>query len=373
MKKYFMALLVMTTIIVSLCACNSNMEKDAAESVLTNKNESKNEFSVVDTEYYTLNIPLSWENDCFYEVTEGENYNYTLRFYNKASLEKGYGGDLFSIRLLTEFEDYSCYPDYDILGSLEVYRIGSYNIVVTYPTDVQFSDETAEKYREMSSFIPYILNTISFKDECTFSKTPIETETQSSSNGQGDLEYGLYSTAPVLAESWHIIPNSFEVYGRVSLDETAYGRYEGNTLTPKDPYRLSLTIKATENNWYFIQKIYMDTLVFDKDGEVIKSYHTEYIWHEMTENLNRIATLGFDNTIPPKREGYQITENWSDFPENAYSAAVLLSFDVFSNIEFGIHTPDNNITVPPYEIRYVEPQVFDAFVNIADGKIFEHK
>jgi len=83
------------------------------------------------------------------------------------------GGHLFSIHLLTEFEDYTVYPDYDVLGSLEVYKIGSYNIIVTYPTDVQFSNETVEKYNEMTASIPDVLDTISFKDECIFAKTPI--------------------------------------------------------------------------------------------------------------------------------------------------------------------------------------------------------
>lgn len=131
---------------------------------------------LIDTEYYTVSAPNSWNDDCFYEIADGENYNYTLSFYDKASHEAINGGWLFSINLLTEFEDYSNYPDYDVLGSLEVYRIGSYNIVVTYPTDVQCSEETAEKYREMCDDISHILNTIAFKDECTFSEEPIPVE-----------------------------------------------------------------------------------------------------------------------------------------------------------------------------------------------------
>lgn len=180
----------------------------------------------------------------------------------------------------------------------------------------------------------------------------------------------LYSTAPILAENWCIIPDSFDIYGRVCLDKPAYWYYEGDV--PKDPYRLTLTLKATNKNWYFIQRIYMDTLIFDINGETIKSYHTEYACHDMTENLNKIETWGFDNSNP-MNQGYRIKENWSDFPENAYSAAVLLSFDVFAKTEFGISTPDYNITVPPYEIRYVMPQAFDSFMNINGGILFEHR
>lgn len=128
---------------------------------------------LIDTEYYTISVPYSWSDDCFYEIADGENYNYTLSFYDEASHEAINGGWLFTIDLLTEFKDYSHYPDYEVLGSLEVYRIGSYNIVVTYPTDVQFSEDTARKYSELSEKIPTILDSISFKGECTFSKEPI--------------------------------------------------------------------------------------------------------------------------------------------------------------------------------------------------------
>jgi len=157
MKKFWVAFLFIT-IIFGLCACNSNTEK---------------EYSIIDTEYYTLKIPANWNDDCVYKIVNGESYDYTLSFYNKADYEQIEGGHLFSIHLLTEFEDYTVYPDYDVLGSLEVYKIGSYNIIVTYPTDVQFSNETVEKYNEMTASIPDVLDTISFKDECIFSKTPI--------------------------------------------------------------------------------------------------------------------------------------------------------------------------------------------------------
>ncbi len=182
MKK-ILALFLSITIILALDACNSDRKPiDTIENTSDDNNSSSatdmqsQPDILIDTEYYTIAVPSSWDDDCFYKVADGENYNYTLSFYDKASHEETNGGRLFSIKLLTEFEDYSNYPDYDILGSLEVYRIGSYNIVVTYPTDVQCSDKTAEKYREMSSEISDILNTISFKDECTYSEDPIPVE-----------------------------------------------------------------------------------------------------------------------------------------------------------------------------------------------------
>lgn len=136
------------------------------------KIENTNE--IVDTEYYTISIPTEWKGDCFYETVPGEHYNYSLNFYEKQSHDEMDAGYLFGIDLLTETEDYEIYPSYDVLGSLEVYRIGSYNMIVTYPTDVQFSEGAAKKYNSMTAQISEILKTISFKEECTFSETPIE-------------------------------------------------------------------------------------------------------------------------------------------------------------------------------------------------------
>lgn len=138
------------------------------------KPKSEQETVLVDTEYYTVSIPVEWNDDCIYEVVSGEHYNYSLNFYERQSHDEMNGGYLFGIELLNETEDYTNYPSYDILGSLEVYRIGSYNIVVTYPTDVQFIESAAKKYNSMTAQIPDILKTISFKDECTFSETPVE-------------------------------------------------------------------------------------------------------------------------------------------------------------------------------------------------------
>lgn len=183
MKK-IISILLSLIVILSLGACGSNRQT-TDETLVTNDTVSTDDTMtttqtspnmLIDTEYYTLSAPNSWNNDCFYEVADGENYNYTLSFYAKASHDAINGGWLFSVNLFTEFEDYSYYPAYDVLGSLEVYRIGSYNIVVTYPTDVQYSEETAKKYREMCGEIADILKTISFKDECTFSEKPIPVE-----------------------------------------------------------------------------------------------------------------------------------------------------------------------------------------------------
>lgn len=198
MKKIIIALFSLI-VLLSLGACDSNRQT-TDETLVANETVSADDATVttqskpdmlIDTEYYTISAPNSWNDDCFYEVADGESHNYTLSFYDKASHDAINGGWLFSIELLFEFEDYSNYPDYDVLGSLEVYRIGSYNIVDTYPTDVQYSEETVEKYNKISDEIPEILKTISFKDECTFSGKPIPID--NSVNSQVSLIADFYA------------------------------------------------------------------------------------------------------------------------------------------------------------------------------------
>ncbi len=177
MRK-ILSLALVLCLILGITGCGHFRTKKIPSNTETSNTQTKNETvtderEIIDTEYYTLKTPNHWNTDCFYELSERENYNYSLSFYDKSSHEATNGGWLFTLDLLTEFEDYSNYPDYDVLGSLEVYRIGSYNIVVTYPTDVQFSEDTVKKYNELSAEISTILDSISFKEECIFSKEPI--------------------------------------------------------------------------------------------------------------------------------------------------------------------------------------------------------
>ncbi len=173
MKK-MIAIVIWFALLFTFAGCNSQStntsESDWSDAVTTTV---PSEYSkVIDTEYYTIEIPSGWEKDFLFEIAEGTGNSYTVSFYDKASHEEA-GGWLFSINLATEFEDYTVYPAYDVLGSLEVYRIGAYNIVVTYPTDVQFSENTKDRYLRKEQAIPQILESISFKEECAFSADPL--------------------------------------------------------------------------------------------------------------------------------------------------------------------------------------------------------
>ncbi len=111
---------------------------------------------VFETQYYTLTIPASWEGRYEYE-----KYDNTLTFYERESYQYGYGGRLFSVSV--EMDDsFRQGPDYSELGAIiEDWEVSPPFVgyaVVTYPTDVQFSQDTEEAYHSMSEEIETILS-----------------------------------------------------------------------------------------------------------------------------------------------------------------------------------------------------------------------
>ena len=181
MKKllYLMAVLCL---VISLAGCAKEADVSEAEptapvtdEVIPTQEIKDEHDALVDTEYYTITIPESWCEDCIYEVIDGENNDYALSFCEKADYGVS-GGWLFSVALLSQQDDYTEYPSYDVLGSIETQDKGAFNVIVSYPTDVQFSDENAAEYHEIYDAIPDVLKTISFKENCAFSETPVEVQ-----------------------------------------------------------------------------------------------------------------------------------------------------------------------------------------------------
>lgn len=119
--------------------------------------------TIFETDYYTLTIPASWDGRYAYEQ-DGSN----LTFYELESYYDGWGGKLFGISL-REDEEFLDFPGYYSIGALvELSDGGSaptflYYVVVSTPTDVQFSDDAAETYIEMSNNIDSILASLSAK------------------------------------------------------------------------------------------------------------------------------------------------------------------------------------------------------------------
>jgi len=103
----------------------------------------------IKTRYYTVTIPADWFSNCEWEIfpTDEEGPD-ALVLYELSSYKTEYGGHLFTILLIPHGEDYSYYPAYEWVGVLETPE-GDLDIVVLYPTDVQFSEDTADTYNRM--------------------------------------------------------------------------------------------------------------------------------------------------------------------------------------------------------------------------------
>ena len=126
----------------------------------------------VDTDYYTIDMPADWGDlvNC-YEWKNPDSlaaYQHSLSFYEKGSEEDGYGGYVFSVELWRD-ESYTEGEDYQLLGSLAATDPGrpptfvGY-IVITYPTDIQYSEAHAEAYMKMYHETDDVLSSLTAKD-----------------------------------------------------------------------------------------------------------------------------------------------------------------------------------------------------------------
>ena len=66
-------------------------------------------------------------------------------------------------------DDCTIYPSYVFMGEMGVYRIGTYNMVIYYPSDVQWQNPESG-YSAMANSIDDIVASIKFGDEVTFTK-----------------------------------------------------------------------------------------------------------------------------------------------------------------------------------------------------------
>lgn len=287
------SILLIIAMVFGLCACSSssngipntpvapaNTTVPSITETVPDTTATQMECSIIDTEYYTIEVPIHWDTECFFEVSDGEHYNYTLSFYDSASHEEINGGWLFSIDLFTEFEDYTIYPNYEVLGSLDVYRIGTYNIVVTYPTDVQYSEKTAVSYKSKEQAVPDILDSISFKDECTYSNDPFEiqkipqggepdtTEPDIIKTFIGRWEQVSGSSAPDGASKWNA---QFRSDGTGTFELI----YEANDVVYID-FDYSVFIPYWDS---------MDGIIIEVDGGSDLKFFVSYAWSNQLQTM----------------------------------------------------------------------------------------
>lgn len=117
---------------------------------------------------YTVTLPADWQGRYTKYDTEEGDCRYDV-FCHSASMAEEGGGHLFSICLISGAEDYTVFPSYDYLGVLKT-PDGEFNMVVTYPTDVQFSEDTAAEYNDMADDINRIIKTVKAAEGAEFVK-----------------------------------------------------------------------------------------------------------------------------------------------------------------------------------------------------------
>lgn len=158
--------LIMMVLIALLCGCQAKEKSSTQEETPAIDKTT----TIINTEYFTVKVPKKWNGSYIYEVyPDSESYAYTINFYEIESRQEMDGGFLFGISLYDEDEDISYLPSYEEIGMLEAEK-QTYQVIVEYPTDVQFTDDTAKNYNKLCQDVDNIIQSIKAKDGCTLTK-----------------------------------------------------------------------------------------------------------------------------------------------------------------------------------------------------------
>lgn len=165
MKKM---LIIFMMFLLTLNGCMPQSKNDVQKEQKQEKIQQSN--IIIDTQFFTVTLPESWKDlyDCDIYREDYET-GYTICFYEKESRKVIEGGYLFGISLYEEGVDYSFLPSFDELGQIQTYS-KTYEVIVEYPTDVQFNEDTADLYHQLSDQIDDILGTIEAKKGCQYIK-----------------------------------------------------------------------------------------------------------------------------------------------------------------------------------------------------------
>ena len=116
---------------------------------------------LIETDYYSLTLPAAWLDKCVWEISDKDDGTYILTLREKTAYEEMGAGKLCSMMLFPAGdESYKELPDYQMLGSLDTGN-GSFYLIALFPTDVQFSESTVERYNEMFDQLQDVLYTLS--------------------------------------------------------------------------------------------------------------------------------------------------------------------------------------------------------------------
>ena len=168
MKRIKIMSLIMIFIMIFFVGCSSGTDQsDTSDAGVTEDSENtKSEKSEIQKKeatgiqvkgkYFTLTLPESWK-DKYYENEIENEYGYYMEFIEKTSSDTQYGGWLFSIAIPDEatFDE----PSYNYIGQINIDGKEK-TMIVAWPTDVQFSEETAEAYRLLAETSEDVITSI---------------------------------------------------------------------------------------------------------------------------------------------------------------------------------------------------------------------
>ena len=170
MKKF--ALILSILFLIILCACSAtdpssdipDTESGRSEETATAASEETepdtSKESVIGTKYYSITLPQSWASACQYEIIPADNGQYTLELYERRSYTKLGAGKLCSLMLFpTDDDSYKDFPRYELLASLDTGEDCFY-VIALFPTDVQFTSDTMDRYYELADQLMSVLYTI---------------------------------------------------------------------------------------------------------------------------------------------------------------------------------------------------------------------
>ena len=144
MKK----LLYLFLIVLCLCGC-------------------QNQSDVIKTQYFQVQVPISWNELYEYEVYTVDNNVYSLIFYDKASHQTDFGGHVVTLSVYYLEDEYDFLPSYEYLGVI-TNNDKYYVIISEFPTDVQFDVSTQDSYMKLASSYEPIIESIKGINGYTF-------------------------------------------------------------------------------------------------------------------------------------------------------------------------------------------------------------
>ena len=124
---------------------------------------------LVESDYFTVEVPDGWKGIYTYEKVKKNDGTFYLSLYELEEHNSSGAGNLFTIALFPEDTDYSYLPYYEEYGVLTG-NGKTYNIIIMYPTDVQFTSNTSDNYNSMYENIKYVLDSMKGVEGFTITK-----------------------------------------------------------------------------------------------------------------------------------------------------------------------------------------------------------